>query len=313
MPWRFLLPQRWPMWAALWLLRWLATRDYPSLLRFGSRLGGLARRLPLPQRRVVRRNLELCFPQLGAGDREQLLAEHFREAGITVAETALAWFAPPARLLTLVRFEGLEEFDRLRATGRGVILLAAHFTTLEIGARFITAARQVHAVYKPSSDPLLSEFFRRYRGAVAASMIASDDIRAMVRVLKAGGAVWYAPDQAFRGKGAQMVPFFGIPAATNTATSRLAKMTGAAVLPYFVERLPGVAGYVVRIGSPLDDFPGTDSIADTLRHHRLIEAEVRRIPTQYLWLHKRFKGLGADDPDHYSGRSGPARTAGSRT
>jgi len=306
--WRFLLPQRWPMWAALALLRALAHRDYSSLLRFGARLGDLARRLPLPQRRVVRRNLELCFPGMAPADRERLLAQHFRESGITLGETALAWFAPPEQLLKLVRFEGLEEVDRLVAQRRGVILLAAHFTTLEIGARFATAARHVHAVYKPSKDPLLSEFFRRYRGAVAASMIASDDIRAMVRVLKAGGVVWYAPDQAFRAKGAELVPFFGIPVATNTATSRLARLTGAVVLPYFVERLPGAAGYVVRIGPAFEDFPGDNSITDTLRHHALIEAEICRIPAQYLWLHKRFKGIGEHAPDYYARRWQQARS-----
>lgn len=287
------------MWAALGLLKSLARRDYPSSLQFGRRLGEFARRLPLPQKKVVRRNIELCFPGMPAAEREDLLKRHFHEAGISLPETALAWFMPREQLLSLVRFEGLEEFDRLVASGRGVILLAAHFTTLEIGARFITAARQVHAVYKPSSDPLLSEFFRKYRGAVAASMIASDDIRAMVRVLKAGGAVWYAPDQAFRAKGAEMVPFFGIPVATNTATSRLARLTGAAVLPYFVERLPAEQGYVVRIGPALEDFPGPDSVSDTLRHHELIEAEIRRLPAQYLWLHKRFKGLGPEYPVRY--------------
>jgi KDO2-lipid IV(A) lauroyltransferase len=194
-------------------------------------------------------------------------------------------------LLRLVRFEGLEEVDRLVASGRGVILLAAHFTTLEIGARFATAARQVHAVYKPSSNSLVSEFFRRYRGAVSAGMIASDDIRSMVRVLRAGGVVWYAPDQAFRGKGAEMIPIFGIAAATNTATSRLAQLTGAAVLPYFVERLPGDAGYVVRIGA--------ESVTDTAHHHALIEREARRVPAQYLWLHKRLKNIDLSAPDYY--------------
>lgn len=299
MNWRFYLPQRWPMWAALWLLKSLARRDYPSLLRFGGRLGDFARRLPLPQRKVVRRNLELCFPEMAATERQRLLEAHFREAGISLPETALAWFAPREKLLSLARFEGLEEFDRLIASGQGVILLAAHFTTLEIGARFITAAREVHAVYKPSSDPLLSEFFKKYRGAVAASMIASDDIRAMVRVLRAGGAVWYAPDQAFRGKGAEMVPLFGVPVATNTATSRLARLTGARVMPYFVERLPGDEGYLVRIEKPLEHFPSDDSIEDTARHHALIETEARRIPAQYLWLHKRFKGLTSDYPIRY--------------
>ena len=301
-PWptRLLAPWYWPTWAGLGLLRLLAKLSYPTLLGIGAALGGALWHLPSPQKRVVRRNLALCLPELDAAARERLARQHFREAGITLGETALAWFASPQRLLGLARFEGLEELDRLQASGRGAILLAAHFTTLELGARFVTAARPVHAVYKPSQNALLEEAFRRHRGAVSAGMVASDDIRAMVRVLKAGGAVWYAPDQAFRGKGARMVPFFGTPAATNTATSRLARMTGAAVLPYFVERLPGEAGHVVRIGAPLEDFPGADEVEDTLRHHRLIEAEARRLPAQYLWLHKRFKGLTPDHPDHYA-------------
>ena len=299
-PWRSFLPWYWPAWAGLGLLRFLARLRYPTLLRIGAALGGALGRLPSPQRRVVRRNLALCLPELDAVAREKLAAQHFREAGISLGETALAWFAPPSRLLALVRFEGLAELDRWQSAGRGVILLAAHFTTLELGARFATAARRVHAVYKPSSNLLVDAAFRRYRVAVSAGMVASDDIRAMVRVLKAGGTVWYAPDQAFRAKGALMVPFFDVPAASNPATSRLARMTDAVVLPYFVERLPGDEGYVVRIGAALEDFPSDDAVADTLRHHRLIEAEARRIPAQYLWLHKRFKGLSADYPDPYA-------------
>ncbi len=297
-PWRSLLPKYWPAWVGLGLLRFLARLRYPTLLRIGAALGGALGHLPSPQRRVVRRNLALCLPELDAQTRETIVAQHFREAGISLGETALAWFAPPSRLLALVRFDGLAELDRWQSAGRGVILLAAHFTTLELGARFVTAARRVHAVYKPSSNLLVDAAFRRYR--MSAGMVASDDIRTMVRVLRAGGAVWYAPDQAFRAKGALMVPFFDVPAASNPATSRLARMTDAVVLPYFVERLPGDDGYVVRIGAALEDFPSDDAVADTLRHHRLIEAEARRIPVQYLWLHKRFKGLSADYPDPYA-------------
>lgn len=300
---RFLWPQYWPLWLALGLMRHLAGRSDGTLLRVGRGLGALASRLPLPQRRVVQRNLEWCFPDLTRAERRTLQVTHFLEAGLTLPETALAWFAPVDRLRALVRFEGLADFDRLQAEGRGVILLAAHFTTLEIGARLITAVRPVHAVYKPSKNPLLSEFFRRYRGAVSAGMIASDDIRGMVRVLKSGGAVWYAPDQAYRGKGAVNVPLFGRPATTNPATPRLAVLTGAVVLPYFVERLPGELRYVVRIGPALEDFPSDDPVRDLARHHRLIETEARRLPAQYLWLHKRFKPLDPDSPDPYSRRS----------
>ena len=296
---KFLLPQFWPMWLALGLTRALATRSFAFMLAFGAALGTLARLLRLPQVRVARRNLQLCLPDLTPAERERILAQHFRSAGMTIGETALIWWGSPERVRALAHFEGLEHLDRITASGRGAILLAAHFTTLEIAAGMLTLTREAHAVYKPSQNALLTEFFLSRRAGVSAGVIARDDIRSMVRVLKAGGIVWYAPDQAYRGKGAQMVPFFGLSAATNTATSRLARMTGAAVLPYFAERLPGAAGYRITIDPPLENFPGEDSAADTLRFHHLIEQQVRRIPEQYLWLHRRFKGLTADYPEYY--------------
>src|SRR5690606_10507049 len=145
----------------------------------------------------------------------------------------------------------------------------------------------------------LERFLARNRGRQAKRAIPRDDVRTLVTALKSNEPVWYAPDQAYRKKGAEMVPFFNIPAATNTATSRLARMTGAAVLPYFPERLPGTQGYRVVIHPPLENFPSDSPAADAERFNRLIEAQVRRIPEQYLWIHRRFKGLTQDYPDYY--------------
>jgi KDO2-lipid IV(A) lauroyltransferase len=180
--------------------------------------------------------------------------------------------------------------------------LVAHFTTLEMQAAFVAYSRDLHIVYKTSKNQLVDAFMLRRRGRAAAGMISSHSIREMIKVLKRGGIVWYSPDQAYRGKGAEMVPFFGVPAATNVSTSRLARLTGAVVLPYFPERLPGAAGYRVRIGAPLEGIPSDDAVADTLRFTHLVEAHVRRVPEQYLWLHKRFKGLTPDYPDFYGSK-----------
>jgi KDO2-lipid IV(A) lauroyltransferase len=128
--------------------------------------------------------------------------------------------------------------------------------------------------------------------------IPRDDVRTLIKALKDGEVVWYAPDQSFRKKGAEMVKLFGIPAATNVATSRIAGMTRAIVLPYFFERLPG-GGFRGTIHPPLEDFPTGDAVADTERFNRLVEAEVRRTPAQYLWIHRRFKGLSAEHPKYY--------------
>lgn len=300
LPARFLLPWYWPAWWALGLTRLLARLSYPSVLHVGAVLGTVARWVLPLHRRVVRRNLELCLPELDAAQRERILRAHFRSLGITIGETALVWWGDGATIRSLAKIEGLEHLDAAQANGKGVILLAAHFTTLEIGARIMTLERPIHPVYKPLRNPLIAEYMIARRAAQSAGAIANDDIRSVVRTLRANGIVWYAPDQAYRRPGAQLVPFFGIPVATNTATSRLARSTGATVLPYLVERLPGTAGYRIVIGAPLEGFPSDDPIADTLRYHQIIEAQVRRVPEQYLWVHRRLKGLGQDAPDYYA-------------
>jgi KDO2-lipid IV(A) lauroyltransferase len=299
MRWKFLLPQYWPAWLAIGLVWLFAALPYRVLLRLGAGLGWIARRVLWAQVRVVRTNLRLCLPELGEAERERILDEHFTSLGIAVCETALVWWAPAERIRALGRVEGLEHLDAALARGKGAILLAAHFTTLEITARLMTATRPTCAVYRETDNELIGVFLKWRRSAASKSAIPRDDIRAVVRALKGNETVWYAPDQAYRKKGAEMVPFFGIPVATNTATSRLAQMTGAAVLPYFAERLPRTGGYIVTISPPLADYPSGDSIADATRVHALIEAQVRRIPAQYLWVHKRLKGLRDTDPDYY--------------
>jgi KDO2-lipid IV(A) lauroyltransferase len=186
-----------------------------------------------------------------------------------------------------------------------VLLLSAHFTPLEIGARAIVAnGVDINIMYRPASNPVMGFFLARNRAHHAKRAIRRDDIRVLIGALKAAEPVWYAPDQAYRKKGAQMAKFFGIPCATNTATSRLAKMTNAVVLPYFPERLPNNAGYRVTVFPPLENFPSDDPVVDAENYHHAIEAHIARVPEQYLWIHRRFKGLSEDYPNYYRRESG---------
>ncbi|MDE2052875.1 MAG: LpxL/LpxP family Kdo(2)-lipid IV(A) lauroyl/palmitoleoyl acyltransferase [Gammaproteobacteria bacterium] len=301
---RLLSPRYWPTWAGLGVLRLLSLLPFRLKLAVGAALGGLLRRLPLRFVRIARRNLELCLPELGAAARRRLLNRHFASLGIALLEIAAAWWCPTARLMAMSRVEGVEHLREALARGRGAILLTAHFTPLEIGGRILAAVIPVNVIYRPTKNEALAYVLGRCRSRNGGHAIPRDDIRAMVSALKSNEAVWYAPDQSYRKKGAQMVSLFGIPAATNTATSRIARMTGAAVLPYFVERLPGAAGYRAVIQPPLAGFPSECPRTDAERFHRLIEAQVRAVPDQYLWIHRRFKGLTAADPDYY-GRNPP--------
>lgn len=297
-------PRYWPTWLALGMLRVFEPLPFAVLVWLGRGIGSVLSRLPLSFVRVARRNLELCLPQLSPAERQRILREHFHSVGIGLFETALSWWSADERIRRLTQLEGLEHLETARAQGRGVILLSAHFTTLEVGARAICSRVPTNIMYRPTSNPVLERFLMRNRSRHAKRAIKRDDVRTLVTALKANEPVWYAPDQSYRKKGAQMVPFFGIAAATNTATSRLARMTGAAVLPYFPERLPGSQGYRMVIYPPLENFPGDDPAVDAQRFNELIEAHARKVPTQYLWIHRRFKGLSGDYPDYYGrGRS----------
>ncbi|HEY6642548.1 LpxL/LpxP family Kdo(2)-lipid IV(A) lauroyl/palmitoleoyl acyltransferase [Povalibacter sp.] len=292
-------PRYWPTWFALGLLRMFEPLPYPLLLWLGRRIGDLMHILPLSFVRIARRNLELCFPDHSAAERQRILREHFRSVGIGLFETAMSWWSPNERIHKLTRLEGEEHLQAALARGKGAILLSAHFTTLEIGARALASRLPTNIMYRPTSNPVLERFLAKNRSRRAKRAIPRDDIRALISSLKANEPVWYAPDQSYRKKGAEMVRFFGIPAATNTATSRLARMTGAAVLPYFPERLPGSQGYRMVIQPMLDNFPSDSPVADAERFNKIIEAHVRAVPAQYLWIHRRFKGLTPDYPNYY--------------
>jgi KDO2-lipid IV(A) lauroyltransferase len=296
---RLLSPRYWPTWAGLGVLRLLSSLPFRLQLAVGASLGAVLRRLPLRFVRIARRNIELCLPELGAAARRRLLNRHFTSLGIALLEIAAAWWWPTARLQKISRLEGLEHLREALARGHGAILLTAHLTPLEIGGRILAAATPVNIIYRPSKNEALAVLLGRCRTRNGGHAIARDDIRAMIGALKNNECVWYAPDQSYRKKGAEMVSLFGIPAATNTATSRIARMTGAAVLPFFVERLPGTAGYRAVIQPPLENFPSDCPRADADRFHRLIEAQVRAVPDQYLWIHRRFKGLSPEYPDYY--------------
>jgi Kdo2-lipid IVA lauroyltransferase/acyltransferase len=306
----YLLPQYWLTWVGLGVMRAVELLPYAVQRQVGNAIGLLLRRLPLSYMRIARRNIALCLPELSEPDRAKLLNRHCRSLGMALCETADTWWSSDRRLKQLADVQGLHHLEAALAKGRGAILVGGHFTTIEISTRILGTVVPLNVVYRPLKNALLSrimfESFCRH-----GTPIPKDDIRSMVRALKRNEAVWFAPDQSYRNKGATMVKFFGIPAASNPATSRLARISGAAVMTYFGERLPGNAGYRVVIGPAFENFPGVDPIDDVERYNRLLEAQVRLVPEQYLWVHRRFKGLSSDYPDYYGRDSRNATPQGS--
>ena len=297
---RFWTPRYWPTWLLLGALRAVAYLPYAWLPPVGSALGQAFRRLKRREVRTAARNLELCFPELTPLEREQLLDRHFGAVGMSFVEMAIGWFWPIDRLLAIVRIEGREHLDRALAERRGVLLVSAHFTALEVGVAVLERlASPVSCMYRPQRNAMMDVMIRRGRSRFAQAQIPRDNVRMLIRHLRDNFVVVYMPDQTYLGKQSEMLPFFGEPALTNVATTKLAKIGGAVVLTYFFRRLPENGGYVVSIGPPLADFPSNDAAADTHRLVTRLESYIRKAPEQYLWLYKKFKGRPPPYGDPY--------------
>ncbi len=298
---KFLHPRFWPLWAGLGLLWLLVQLPYSMLLMLGRLLGALMYRVARSRRHIARRNLELCFPEMAPTDRERLLRENFASTGIAFFEMAMSWWWPKARLQRLARIEGIQHLQQAQAEGQGVILMALHFTTLEIGAALLGQRHTIDGMYREHDNPLFDFIQRRGRERhnLDASAIEREDVRAMLKVLRAGRAIWYAPDQDYGRKQSLFVPLFDIPAATVTATTKFARLGRARVLPFTQERLADGSGYRLVIHPPLKDFPGESEEQDCLRINQWVEQAVRQCPEQYLWAHRRFKTRPEGMPSLY--------------
>lgn len=292
----FLAPRFWPVWLGLAVLRAASLLPFGSLIWMGRRLGGVLYRLLSDRREIARRNIERCFPDGDAATHEALLKGHFAALGIGVLETALAWWAGDARLVHRARFEGLEHLERALARGCGVILLSAHFTVMDLGVRLLGTRVALDALYRPLGHPLIDEIMCRGRLRGLERVLVKTDLRGMLRSLRGNRAVWFAPDQAHSGANSTLAPFFSIPAPTNTVASRVARKSGAAVVPFFPLRERGDRSYRLLFLPALEDFPGPEPQADAARINALIEEQARAAPEQYLWIHRRFKG----EPGMYS-------------
>ncbi len=300
----FFHPRFWLLWSGLGVLWLVVQLPYKVQLRIGRFLGACMFRVAGERRRIAARNLELCFPEKNAAERERLLKENFASTGIAFFEMAMSWWWAKPRLAKLAHVEGLEHLQQAQREGKGVILMAFHFTTLEIGAALLGQQHTIDGMYREHKNPLFDFIQRRGRERHNLDSLAveRDDVRGMLKLLRVGRAIWYAPDQDYGAKQSIFVPLFGIEAATVTATSKFAKLGKAQVVPFTQQRLADGSGYKLVIHPPLNDFPGESDEADCLRINQWVERAIRECPEQYLWAHRRFKTRPPGEPKLYDKR-----------
>ena len=284
--------------AVLWAFHWLPLGVQAGI---GSTVGRLLFRIGGSRRRIALRNLELCFPELTAEAREQLGREHFRWLARSLLERGLLWYASPERLRRLIRVEG--DVHLAERSDRPVMWLAPHFMGLDVAGASVLLfqKRKGISIYQKQSNAVMDRALRRGRLRLGNAEIFSRNEagKALMRAIRRGDAFFNLPDMDFGTRDAAFVPFFGVPAVTLLAPSRLAKALNMIVQPVVAEILPGGGGYVVRYEEPWLDFPSDDPVADSARMNRWIESEIRRNPAQYLWVHRRFKTRPPGEPSLY--------------
>jgi len=284
--------------ALLWLLHALPL----GLTAFiGRGLGRVLHAVAGSRRRIALRNVELCFPDMPAPRRAALVAEHFQWLARSILERGLLWYASPERLRRLIHVEG--DVTLAERSERPVMWLVPHFMALDV-AGVATLLFQRHpacSMYQVQTNPVMDAAMRagRLRFGNAEIFPRSDSAKPLLRAIRQGRAFFNLPDMDFGARDAAFVPFFGVPAATLLAPSRMARALGMVVQPVVAEALPGGQGWRVRFLDPLPGFPSDDALADTAALNRWIEGEIRRNPAQYLWVHKRFKTRPDAEPSLY--------------
>lgn len=285
---RFLHPRFWPNWIGLLLMRLSVFLPARLQLLIGKMLGQLIWLFAKDRARIARRNLELCFPELSVSARQKLLQKNLQTMGMMPIETAMSWWGSDENLAKRVDYIGLEHLEAAKARGKGVILLTGHFTSMELGGRFVILRQPTYVLFRELKSPLFNAVMLKYRNFHGEGTILQADMRGMLRALKKNKVVWYAPDQDFGRRTSVFATFFGVQAATVPATARIAKMSGASVVPYVPRRLKN-GRYLIEFSPALSPFPIGDELIDAQHINDWVETQVRKAPEQYLWVHRRFK------------------------
>ncbi|WP_084977273.1 Kdo(2)-lipid IV(A) acyltransferase [Plesiomonas shigelloides] len=283
-------PRYWLTWLGIAALYLVTLLPYPLIRRIGFTLGRLFMRIGKRRVKIAERNLELCFPDMSREARAQMLLENFESTGMAVMETGMAWFWPDWRVKKIFQVEGLEHMRQAQAEQRGVLLIGVHFLTLELGGRIFGLYNPGVGVYRPNNNPLMDWLQTWGRLRSNKYMIDRKDVKGMIRALRAGEIIWYAPDHDYGPRRSVFVPLFAVDkAATTSGTSILMQAADPALVAFAPIRNKDGSGYRLVISPAIQGFPMDDEVAAAAFMNRVVEKEILRAPGQYMWLHRRFK------------------------
>jgi KDO2-lipid IV(A) lauroyltransferase len=289
-------------WAGIALLKCFALLPYGWVARCGDLLGRALYALPSSRKRVVHINLKLCFPDWSQAQREQVAARHFRQAIRSYVERSVQWFGSAAKLEKIIELESA--IDLRDPDLPPTIFLGYHFVGIEAGSIFLNYSlrRPCGSLYQPMSNQTLDAVAKQARGRFDAELVGrAESARVVLRMLREKKPVMLGADMDYGQRNSLFVPFFGVPACTLTTVARLARAGHAQVVPFVCEVLPGYRGYRLKVFEPWQNYPSPDGddFADARRMNAFLEEQIRRLPEQYYWVHKRFKTRPPGEPSVY--------------
>ena len=288
------------MWVMIGLLRLLAFLPFRFQLNLGKALGKVIQLASGSRQRIVDINLANCFPEFSEAKREAIKSRCYKNIGISLLEMSMCWWWSADKLKPLVEIRGQEHINAALESGRGVILLTGHFTSLEIGARLLALFMPIQVMYRKQKNHLFDSYLYARRNSYFVNTISRKNTRQLIKGIKNQIPTWYAPDQNFRKERNVFAPFLGVETATITASSRLAQSSGGVMLPFYPERKRDGSGYILWIEAPLENFPSGDDLQDATAINASIEKFVREHPGHYMWIHQRFKTRPPGQPRFYS-------------
>ncbi|PSW21460.1 lipid A biosynthesis lauroyl acyltransferase [Photobacterium sanctipauli] len=293
-------PRYWVTLAMMGLMYLMSWLPYFIQYRLGQVFGRLGMRVVKKRKKTIERNLELCFPDMAKEERDEIVKQNIDNTGLALFETGMAWFWPDIRVERHVDYEGFEHIHELEKQGKGVLLIAVHSLNLELGARAFGMKTPGVGVYRPNKNPCFDYF--QFHGRVRSNkyMIDRKDVKGMLRALRKGERVWYAPDHDYGRRRSAFAPLFAVEnACTTTGTSLLADASDCALVPFAMVRNNEHGRYTLKVFPPLEAFPKNDPEAAAAYVNKAIERSIMEAPEQYMWLHRRFKTRPEGEPSLY--------------
>ncbi|WP_085247660.1 LpxL/LpxP family Kdo(2)-lipid IV(A) lauroyl/palmitoleoyl acyltransferase [Gilliamella mensalis] len=282
-------PRYWLTWFGIGILYFIVLLPYPIIFRIGKGLGLISMKIIGKRKETARQNLKLCFPEKTQQEHDKMLRENFISTGLAIFETGMAWFWSDKRLAKHVSIVGDFHIKKVQQSGQGVLLIGIHFLTLELGARILGMSHPGVGVYRPNDNPVMDYVQLKGRLKSNKYMLDRHNTKGMIRALKNGELLWYAPDHDYGPKNSVFAPLFSVEkAATTVGTRILVKLGQPAIIPFTPKREKN-GHYTVYVNSALEGYPIDDDVLAATFMNKVIEQEILKAPEQYMWLHRRFK------------------------